>query len=199
MTGNLWLKLLQERPGHSQWYIERFRTMAEAGDDLDGEARLIDAMVPRHSRILDAGCGPGRVGGRLAALGHHVVGIDLDPALIDAARTDHPDVTWVVGDLAEFDLAQAGLPHEFDVAVCAGNVMTFLDPTTRRGALERIRHHLVDGGRLVVGFGVNRGYEFDEFFDDAAAVGLRESVRLSTWDLQPYAPDADFLVGVVVR
>ena len=28
-----------------------------AGDDLHGEARLVDAMVPRGSRVLDAGAG----------------------------------------------------------------------------------------------------------------------------------------------
>lgn len=199
MTGNRWLQLLEENPGHSAWYIERFRKMAAAGDDLHGEARLIDAMAPRGARILDAGCGPGRVGGRLADLGHRVVGVDLDPALIAAAQEDHPGPVWVVADLADFDLAAMGLPHEFDVAVCAGNVMTFLDPATRRQALARMRHHLVDGGRLVVGFGSRRGYEVDEFFADAEAVGLREHLRLATWDLQPYSPDAGFLVAVLQR
>lgn len=58
--------------------------MARAGDDLAGEAKLVDAMVPRRARILDAGCGPGRVGGALAAAGHEVVGVDVDPALIQA-------------------------------------------------------------------------------------------------------------------
>lgn len=48
--------------GHSQWYIERFRRMATEGADLAGEARLLDAMLARRSRVLDAGCGPGRVG-----------------------------------------------------------------------------------------------------------------------------------------
>src|SRR5699024_4908115 len=43
--------------GHSAWYIERFRAMAAQGADLAGEARLIDAMVPRGARLLDAGCG----------------------------------------------------------------------------------------------------------------------------------------------
>lgn len=38
------------KPGHSQWYIERFRTMAADGADLVGEARLVDAMVPRGAR-----------------------------------------------------------------------------------------------------------------------------------------------------
>jgi len=191
--------MIEENPGHSDWYVERFRTMAEAGDDLDGEARLVDALAPRSARILDAGCGPGRLGGRLAQLGHHVVGVDLDPVLIAAAEHDHPGPIWAVADLAELDLAAMSLPHEFDVAVCAGNVMTFLDPATRQAALARIRAHLVPGGRLAVGFGIDRGYDVDEFFADVAAAGLHEQVRLATWDLLPFTPSADFLVAVVAR
>jgi SAM-dependent methyltransferase len=188
--------MIEENPGHSEWYIERFRKMAAAGDDLDGEARLVDAMAPRGAAILDAGCGPGRVGGHLAGLGHRVVGVDLDPVLIAAAETDHPGPQWVVADLAELDLAAMGLPHEFDVAVCAGNVMTFLDPATRRAVLGRVGSHLVPGGRLVVGFGAGRGYDFDEFFEDITAVGLHEELRLATWDLRPFTPSADFLVAI---
>ena len=48
-------------PQHSHWYVDRFRRMRADGADLAGEARLVDAMVPRGARILDAGCGPGRV------------------------------------------------------------------------------------------------------------------------------------------
>ena len=191
--------MIAENPGHSAWYIERFRAMAAAGDDLDGEARFVDAMVPRGAAILDAGCGPGRVGGRLAVLGHRVVGVDLDPALIAAAEQDQPGPVWAVADLAELDLAAMALPHEFDVAVCAGNVMTFVDPATRRAVLERIAAHLVADGRLVVGFGTGRGYDVDEFFVDAAAAGLREELRLATWDLRPFTPSADFLVAVLAR
>lgn len=199
MTGNRWLQMIEEDAGHSQWYIERFRAMASAGNDLDGEARFVDALASRHAAILDAGCGPGRVGGRLAVLGHRVVGVDLDPALIAAAEHDHPGPVWIAADLAELDLAAMSLPHEFDVAVCAGNVMTFLDPSTRRTVLERIGSHLVPGGRLAVGFGADRGYEFVEFFDDVAATGLSVELRLSTWDLHPFTSSSEFLVAVVAR
>lgn len=199
MSDNGWLRLLEENPGHSDWYIERFRTMAAEGHDLDGEARFVDALVPRQARILDAGCGPGRVGGRLATLGHQVVGVDLDPALIAAAEADHPGPTWLTADLAELDLAAKGLPSEFDAIVAAGNVMTFLDPATRRAVLERLGAHLAEGGRLAIGFGANRGYDFGEFFADAAAVGLREELRLATWDLRPLTPTSDFLVAVLAR
>jgi len=197
VSENRWLQLLERNPGHSQWYIERFRTMAANGDDLAGEARLVDAMVPRGARILDAGCGPGRVGGHLHRSGHEVVGIDLDPALIGAAEQDHPGPTWLVGDLATMDLPAAGIAEGFDVIVCAGNVLTFLDPATRRPVLGRFRAHLRDGGRAVVGFGAGRDYPFDAFDDDVAAAGLEVQLRLSTWDLRPFDEGSDFLVAVL--
>lgn len=194
---NAWLRMIAEEPSHSQWYIQRFRDMAARGDDLAGEARLIDTMVPRTARILDAGCGAGRVGSHLAAVGHDVVGVDLDPELIDAARADHPGSRWLVGDLAELDLRGAGIPDGFDAIVCAGNVMTFVAPATRVEILRRFGTHVRAGGRIVVGFGADRGYEFDTFRADSAAAGLRIELLLSTWDLRPFTPGSDFLVAVL--
>jgi len=192
---NGWLELIEENPGHSQWYVDRFRKLAEDGADLHGEARLIDAMVGRGARILDAGCGPGRVGGYLAGVGHDVTGVDLDPLLIAAARADHPGVTWLVGDLSELDLPGGG----FDAIVCAGNVMTFLAPDTRRPVLRRFAEQLREDGRAVVGFGTGRGYAPKEFLLDAEAAGLVPDVLLATWDLRPYRDDSDFLVAVLAR
>ena len=54
-----WVRITQEDPGHSGAYVQRFRDMAAAGTDLGGEARLVDAFLPRGARVLDAGCGPG--------------------------------------------------------------------------------------------------------------------------------------------
>lgn len=198
MSDNGWLRMIEENPDHSAWYIERFRSMAEQGHDLDGEARFVDAIAKRGARILDAGCGPGRVGGRLAALGHTVVGVDIDPALIAAAEGEHPEPMWLARDLAALDLAAEGVSETFDVIVSAGNVMTFLAPATRCDVLDRLRVHLAPEGRLVIGFGGGRGYEFDEFYADAAAVGLVDELRLSSWDLRPFdATSSTFLVAVL--
>lgn len=194
---NGWIKLVEANPGHSRWYLDRFRSMAEAGADLGGEARLIDAMAPRHARILDAGCGGGRVGALLAAAGHDVVGVDLDPVLIDAARQEHAGPLWIVGDLAELDLPAQDIGEGFDIVVCAGNVMTFVAPVTRREVLRRMAAHLRRDGRVVAGFGAGRGYPFDEFLADAAAVRLTPDVLLSTWDLRPFTDGSDFLVAVL--
>ncbi|PWW22221.1 methyltransferase family protein [Geodermatophilus normandii] len=187
-----WVRMTQADPGHSAAYVQRFRTLAEQGMDLVGEARLVDAMLPRGSRVLDAGCGPGRVGGHLASVGHDVTGVDVDPVLVDAARQDHPGPRWLVGDLAELDL-----PDRFDAIVCAGNVVTFLAPSTRGEVLRRFRRHLADAGRAVVGFGAGRDYAFDDFLADARAAGLAPDLLLSSWHLHPFTADSDFLVAVL--
>ena len=194
---SIWMQKVAADPGHSQWYIDRFRAMERAGKDLAGEARFIDAMAERGARILDAGCGPGRVGGYLAAAGHDVVGVDVDPALIAAAEQDHPGPRWLVGDLAELDLPARGITEPFDLIVSAGNVMTFLAPSTRTQVLSRLRAHLGTGGRAVIGFGAGREYEHTEFLDDAARAGLVPDLLLSTWDVRPFTEGSDFLVAIL--
>ncbi|MGY1731431.1 class I SAM-dependent methyltransferase [Geodermatophilus sp. SYSU D01045] len=192
MSENLWLRMTEADPGHSAAYVKRFKDLAAGGMDIVGEARLVDAMLPRRSRVLDAGCGPGRVGGHLAAAGHDVVGVDVDPVLIAAAEEDHPGARWLVGDLATLDL-----PDRFDAIVCAGNVVTFLAPSTRTEVLRRFRAHLADGGRAVVGFGAGRDYAFDAFLADARAAGLEPDLLLSSWHLHPFTAQSDFLVAVL--
>lgn len=194
---SIWMQQVAADPGHSHWYVERFRAMARAGDDLAGEARFVDAMAPRGARILDAGCGPGRLGGYLAAAGHHVVGVDVDPTLIEAAEQDHPGPRWLVGDLAELDLPARGIPEPFDVIVSAGNVMTFLAPSTRVQVLGRLLAHLKGDGRAAIGFGAGRDYEFAQFLDDAAEAGFATDLLLSAWDVRPFTDDSEFLVALL--
>jgi SAM-dependent methyltransferase len=197
VEASIWMQKVAADPGHSHWYIERFRAMARAGDDLAGEARLVDAMAPRRARILDAGCGSGRVGGYLAAAGHQVVGVDVDPTLIEAAEHDHPGPRWLVGDLAELDLPARGITEPFDLIVSTGNVMTFLAPSTRVQVLGRLHAHVKHDGRAVIGFGAGRNYAYAQFLDDAADAGFVPDLLLSTWDLRPFTDDSDFLIALL--
>jgi len=185
--------------GHSRWYIDRFRTMAAEGADLAGEARLLDAIVARGARILDAGCGSGRVGAELAARGHTVVGVDADPELIAAAQLDHPGPTWLVADLAELDLTAMGEPTPFDAAILAGNVMAFVAPDTETQVLTQVTEHVRPDGVVVVGFGLDRGYALTDFDVHSAAAGLELEHRFATWDLRPLGADPTFAVSVFRR
>lgn len=181
------------KEGHSEWYVERFRTMAAEGADLAGEARLVDAIVAPGSRILDAGCGPGRVGAELFDRGHTVVGVDVDPVLIAAAEEDHPGPRWLVGDLSQLHLDE----DPFDAAVVAGNVMVFLAAGTEAEVLSRLRAHVRTDGRIVVGFRLDTAYTLERFDADIAASSLVLEQRFATWDLVPYADGADFAVTLL--
>jgi SAM-dependent methyltransferase len=183
--------------GHSQRYIARFREMRAAGADLAGEARLVDAMVPPRSRLLDAGCGSGRVGAELHARGHTVVGVDADAALVEAARHDHPGPSWLVGDLADLDLEAQGEAEAFDAAVLAGNVMVFVAPGTEVAVLERVGAHVRADGCVIVGFHVDRELALADFDRQVVAAGLVVDHRFATWDLRPWHDAADFAVTVL--
>ena len=183
--------------GHSQWYIERFRSLAAQGADLAGEARLVDALVPPASRVLDAGCGTGRLAAELFRRGHDAVGVDVDPELLAAASADHPGPVWLQSDLAELDLAALGQPEPFAAAVLAGNVITFVAPGTEAAVLGRVAAHVVPGGRVVVGFGLDRGYALADFDRHCAAAGLTVEQRFSTWDVARFTDESDFAVTIL--
>ena len=132
----------------------------------------------------------------IAALYRRWYGVDLDPALIAEARRAEPGPDYVVGDLAGFELPSDG-PQTFDAILCAGNVMGFLHPATRRPVLAGFRDRLAPAGRGVVGFGAGRGYDFDDFFADVDAVGLTREQTFATWDLRPFTDQANFVVAVL--
>lgn len=183
--------------GHSEWYVDRFRSMARDGADLEGEARLVDAMVRPKSRILDAGCGPGRTGGALHRRGHQVVGVDVDPVLIEAARADHPGPRWLIADLSTLDLSTVGEGDPFDAIVCAGNVMVFLAPGSEAAVLRTFAAHLAEEGFVVVGFRVGDRLSLSAFDDAVTAARLRVEHRFATWDLRAWHGEADFAVTVL--
>lgn len=180
---------LERSAADSHAYVERFRELERSGADLHGEARLIDAAVDRRSRILDAGCGTGRLAAELARRGHRVTGVDLDPVLVAEARS-RAGIEVVLGDLTTVPLE----PESFDAVVAAGNVLVFLAPGTEATVLRRWYDALRPGGRLIAGFATDRAWSPDDAHRDLAAVGFVAVQRFSTWALDPWRPDADWIV-----
>lgn len=179
---------------HSTWYRDRFRELAAEGADLEGEARFVDALSPRGSRVLDAGCGAGRLGGTLHRRGHDVTGVDADEVLVAEAQATHPGPRWLVADLADLDLGET-----FDVVVTAGNVMVFLAPGTERQVVQRLASHVSDDGALVLGFRLDWHYGLPDLDADLAAAGLAVEQRFATWDLRPLTSASDFAVTIARR
>ncbi len=176
-------------------YEAAFRQLAASGADVHGEAAFVDRLLAgvAGARVLDAGCGTGRVGRELARRGYEVVGVDSDRSMLEVARTEAPELRWLPDDLAELTLDE-----RFDVVVLAGNVMVFLAPGTEQEVLCRAAAHLAPGGRLVSGWRTDRMPRSD--YDALARLaGLEPVDRYATWDGEPWHDGADWCVAVDQR
>jgi ubiquinone/menaquinone biosynthesis C-methylase UbiE len=171
-------------------YAARFARLAAAGHDVHGEASFCAARLSPGDRVLDAGCGTGRVAVRLEHLGFPSVGVDADASMLAEARRHVPTMPWVLADLASLpdDLG------EFDLVVAAGNVVPLLAAGTEATAIANLARVLRTGGYLVAGFGLDSAHlpipsapfglaEYDAWCCEA---GLALAERYATWDGHPF-------------
>ncbi|MGH9083661.1 MAG: class I SAM-dependent methyltransferase [Acidimicrobiales bacterium] len=186
-SGNPWIDGTKQRGAA---YDRRFQELADTGADVHGEARRIAGYGPRS--VLDAGCGTGRVAIELSRRGIDVVGVDLDPAMLAAARAKAPHLRWVHSDLATVDLGRT-----FDVVVMAGNVVVFLAPGTEAAVVTRMAAHVAGGGLLVAGFALSPGTTGLDAYDRLAErAGLTLTDRTATWEGAAFEPGGDYAVSV---
>ena len=186
-------------------YDSRWDEMAAAGDNIHGEADLVTFLLAQTGghRVLDAGCGTGRVAVELSRRGLSVAAVDADPMMLGAAREKHPQLCWAHCDLADERGLATTAPGPFDLILLAGNVMIFLAPDTEQQVLANLAHRLTPGGLLVAGFSLGVGPGAGDLplarYDAlAAAAGLHLRHRWATWDREPFdTTDGDDCHGSV--
>lgn len=174
-------------------YAARFAALADSGKDMHGEAQLCAALVPAGARMLDAGCGTGRVMIRLAELGYDCVGVDRDASMLAVARRQAPELPWIQADLATLDLAELNVAADFDLVVAAGNIFPLLAPGTEAAVVSRLAATLSSDGLMVAGFGLDEahlpvapGITLPQYDAYCEAAGLTLADRFATWDAHPY-------------
>jgi SAM-dependent methyltransferase len=131
--------------------VETAQYGAFATGELDEvERALVAEHVPPGGLILDIGCGGGREAVGLARLGYRVVGIDLSPRMIDAARRRAAelgvDVAFRVQSVTDLD-EPAGA---YDAAFFCGSLHHVPGRALRIETLRRIRQALAPGGVLLL-------------------------------------------------
>ena len=178
-----------------QDYDVRWQRLAASGAAVHGEADLIESLLRESggTRVLDAGCGTGRVAVELAARGFSVVGLDVDPTMLTAAHAKAPELRWIEADLVD---AGAQLDETFDLVALPGNVMIFVERGTEGQVVDQLAALLERGGLLVAGFQLRTGrLTLDRYDELAAAAGLEPVHRWATWDRQPFS-GGDYAVSV---
>ncbi|WP_190175872.1 class I SAM-dependent methyltransferase [Streptomyces naganishii] len=107
------------------------------GDEPD----IVAAAVPEGARILELGCGVGRVTHSLLERGFTVTAVDESPEMLRRVR----QARTICGPIEHLDLAET-----FDVVMLASFLVHAGDAEVRRGLLRACVRHLADGGCVLI-------------------------------------------------
>jgi SAM-dependent methyltransferase len=175
------------RTGYRAW-SERYDDPGNLVVALEEPAvwSLIDGLPA--GRALDAACGTGRHARHLVELGHHVLGVDLTPEMLERAAANVPGARFGEADLrsipagdGEFDLVVCGLAlaHLPELGPPVAEMARVLRPGGRLvvSVLHPFQAHLgwhapfeeADGGR---GFVREHPHTHADYMDALAAAGL---------------------------
>jgi len=171
-------------------YESRWDRMAEQGENPPGEVDFVMKFEPKTA--LDAGCGFGRVGIELNARGVDIIGVDLDPDLLERAKRRAPELDWRLANLANVDVGR-----QFDLVVVAGNVIGFVDGPDRSSAVQNCARHVAPGGWLVMGNQLKASWPTIAEFDDwCSREGLVPERHAAGWEGEMLGEDPDYVVTV---
>jgi SAM-dependent methyltransferase len=183
--------------GHSQRVSASYDAVADAYTDrvhdelrnkpldralLTAFAEQIATSSGAGARVCDVGCGPGHVGAYLSAAGLSVTGIDLSPAMVEKARTLHPDLTFEVGTMTALD-APDGVWHGI---IAFYSLIHLTGDDEVRAALREFHRTLAGDGMLLVAVHLGEHGDAIVHADDMMGVSVDMDFRFF---------DADWLAG----
>jgi ubiquinone/menaquinone biosynthesis C-methylase UbiE len=128
-------------------------TRAEASLDLAMIDAFIEAVgTSAEVRVLDAGCGTGRMSRYVADRGCRVEGVDLSSNMVAMARRDHGDLVFTVGSLTD-------LPYPDDqfAGVMLWYSIIHTPHSGQQQIFDEVARVLRPGGHVLVGFQAGEG------------------------------------------
>jgi SAM-dependent methyltransferase len=152
--------------------------------DDPGDLDLYLALADRaEGRVLELAAGSGRLAVPLAAAGHPVTAVDIDPAMLArararaaAARVPNSRLELVEADLLDLRLPDAG--HYAMAFIALNSIMLLASRDAQRRALQVLSAHLAPGGLAVV----------DAWLPDIEDLGRFDGRLILEW-IRPEATD----------
>jgi SAM-dependent methyltransferase len=153
---------------------------ALTGEDPGELAELLNAVRGRRGRLLELGCGSGRLTLPLLTLGFKVTALDHSPSMLAVLRERaehmpariHGGLTVHQKEMSEFNLH----PETFDVVLLGATTVSLLDNDERLATFERVCDHLTPDGLFVFS-----SLDVDESFDG-------ESIKVGIYDIAERGP-----------
>lgn len=143
----------------------------------DGVRDLLSSLnVPDDALVLDLGCGTGNLTLPLARRGYDMIGVDLSPEMLDAARRKKgaDKVLWLCQDMRSFEL--------YGTVAAVTSCLDSINYLTSKAGLDAcfsLVHNYLDPDGIFL-FDVNTPYKFETVYGDEHYVMEAEGV-VCTW------------------
>lgn len=125
-------------------------------------------------RVLELGCGAGRLTGYIAEIASAAHGVDLSPAMLGYCRRTYPRATFSQGDLRDLSMFE---PGSFDVIVATYSVVDVLSDEERRDVLDQMRQVLAPDGLLLMS---THNCAYAPRLEDPLRLSGRSPLRMAT-------------------
>jgi SAM-dependent methyltransferase len=160
-----------------EWFFKSGRQSAE---DIANGLAVVGSRPQAYERILDFGCGCGRVLLWLKDLAGTTAlhGTDIDSTAIDWARAHLPYARFTVNN----PLPPTGFPDAFFDFVYCHSVFTHIDETYQDAWLGELQRIVKPGGRLLLS--VNGEYAFQQLENVRSAQGLHSGALRTSRDMK---------------
>ena len=121
-------------------YTQNFKFVHQYGEEVLNLLEIKEGM-----RVLDLGCGNGALTKKLALLGAEIIGMDASEDMLEVARVNYPELTFIQGDATSFTLDKP-----VDV-IFSNAVFHWIE--NQEALLENVANALNVSGYLVCEFG----------------------------------------------
>jgi len=126
-------------------YYDNLYAFKDYDEEYYGISAIVRGRHPSASTLLDVACGTGRHMERLSKH-YQVEGLDLNPQLLEIARTRLPDVPLHVGDMTNFELGRC-----FDVITLLFSSIAYVKTVENLArTLQCLARHLNPGGLVIL-------------------------------------------------
>lgn len=176
----------------------------------DIERQCLDMFLGADDRVLDLGCGVGRIPSILEQRFGSYLGIDCSSEMIDMARKLNPECKFLCEDILQPSFSE----RNFDVILLMNNVLDMLHPVERRQEVFHLVKGLLGHSGLLIysshllktkgtpryyqeeyhGFSVNtHRSSFSQLCEEAESFGFE--VKLATRDYRYQVADWAYIVA----
>jgi len=135
---------------HSSEMVGGYDNQMAASPMARADIAFCERHFPTPGRLIDLGCGTGRLCAHFAARGYDCVGVDLSEEMLKAASARCPGMRFVKANLVDFD-PSTEFVEPFDYAACLFSTWGMIRGVeNRRKMLANVQRLLKPGGKFVV-------------------------------------------------